>query len=301
MNNFRTFPEGTAKSAEEPLSGNELFSAISEPASEGAAMQGAQELMTTNKPPVPTTPQQDNMHGYHDPEGNTTVPTTFDSAGPFIDGLACVEINGKWGFVDTQGDLVIAAVYDDARSFSEGLACVEINGKWGFVDTRGNMALAVIYGEPCSFREGLAFVELDGHWEYINTEGKVPVAPGVYDAVGLFKQGLAAVKRKKRWRFTSDRWGFVDTKGKVVIPLIYDSVLGFSEGLAAVQLHNKWGFVDTKGDMVLAAIYDSAYSFSDGRALVELAGKGGFIDHKGIFEPITASPRDPYYLDERLS
>jgi translation initiation factor 6 (eIF-6) len=54
----------------------------------------------------------------------------------FREGLAGVEINGKYGFIDTKGNLVIPPVYDDAWHFSEGLARVEINGKWGYIDKR---------------------------------------------------------------------------------------------------------------------------------------------------------------------
>ncbi|MGC8979732.1 WG repeat-containing protein [Caldisericum sp.] len=33
--------------------------------------------------------------------------------------------------------MVIPAVYDDADSFSQGLARVEVNGKYGYIDTKG--------------------------------------------------------------------------------------------------------------------------------------------------------------------
>ncbi|MGC9000874.1 WG repeat-containing protein, partial [Caldisericum sp.] len=36
----------------------------------------------------------------------------------------------KWGFCDRNKKLVIPAVYDGADPFSQGLARVEVNGKW---------------------------------------------------------------------------------------------------------------------------------------------------------------------------
>jgi hypothetical protein len=64
------------------------------------------------------------------------VPAVYDEIGPFSEGLAPVEVNGKWGFIDTKGNMVIPAVYDSAGSFSEGLAQVKVNGKWGYIDKR---------------------------------------------------------------------------------------------------------------------------------------------------------------------
>jgi hypothetical protein len=57
--------------------------------------------------------------------------------GSFSEGLARVELNGKWGYIDKEGKEVIPIKYDWARSFSEGLACVKLNGKWGYIDKEG--------------------------------------------------------------------------------------------------------------------------------------------------------------------
>jgi len=44
-----------------------------------------------------------------------------------------------------------------------------------------------------------------------------------------------------------DKWGFSDENKNIVIPLLYDNAISFSEGLAAVELNGKWGYIDTKG------------------------------------------------------
>ncbi|MGC8789689.1 MAG: WG repeat-containing protein [Caldisericum sp.] len=43
----------------------------------------------------------------------------------------------KWGFCDRNKKLVIPAVYSWAYPFSQGLARVEVNGKFGYIDTKG--------------------------------------------------------------------------------------------------------------------------------------------------------------------
>ncbi|MDR1593091.1 MAG: WG repeat-containing protein [Prevotellaceae bacterium] len=41
--------------------------------------------------------------------------------------------NGKYGFVDKNNNWVIPSIFVSAKEFSDGMACVNINGKWGFI------------------------------------------------------------------------------------------------------------------------------------------------------------------------
>jgi hypothetical protein len=43
----------------------------------------------------------------------------------------------KWGFCDKDMNIIIPIKYDWAYPFKEGLALVEINGKWGYIDKNG--------------------------------------------------------------------------------------------------------------------------------------------------------------------
>ena len=45
-----------------------------------------------------------------------------------------------------------------------------------------------------------------------------------------------------------DKWGYIDKKGKIVIPIQYDDAWPFSDnGLARVKVNGKWGYIDKKG------------------------------------------------------
>jgi hypothetical protein len=61
----------------------------------------------------------------------------YDFASPFSEGLARVELNGKYGFVDREGKEIIPVKYDDAHVFEDGLALVMFNGNWGYIDKNG--------------------------------------------------------------------------------------------------------------------------------------------------------------------
>lgn len=48
--------------------------------------------------------------------------------------------DGKWGFVSRAGGEVVPCKYDEAYSFSEGLAAVDLSGKWGFLSITGSVS-----------------------------------------------------------------------------------------------------------------------------------------------------------------
>ena len=89
-----------------------------------------------------------------------------------------------------------------------------------------------------------------------------------------FHEGLATF-------YKCGKWGFIDKKGSVVIPCIFDSAGDFSEGFAWVKRNEKWGFVDSTGREVVPCIYDYVQDFHEGLAEVERNEKWGFVDNTG--------------------
>jgi hypothetical protein len=75
--------------------------------------------------------------------------------------------------------------------------------------------------------------------------------------------------------------GYADADGKIVIPLIYDEGLTFSEGYTAVRTGNTWIILDSTGKQVSDAKYDDAQNFHQGYAAVGKSGRYGYIDVTG--------------------
>lgn len=61
----------------------------------------------------------------------------YDFIGDFVEGLAVVKLNDRYGFVDKTGKEVISPKYDSVGYFSEGLVTVLLKGNLGFVDKTG--------------------------------------------------------------------------------------------------------------------------------------------------------------------
>jgi len=114
--------------------------------------------------------------------------------------------------------------------------------------------------------------------------GYIAIAPQ-FDLARTFSEDLAAVLVK-------DRLGYIDLKGKFVIPPQFDatptglfrkSAYEFHEGLAAVETKGRWGYVDKSGNLLIPAWFDSAARFSEGLARVEVDHQYGYISRDGQF------------------
>ena len=78
------------------------------------------------------------------------------------------------------------------------------------------------------------------------------------------------------------KYGFIDIKGNVAIPCIFNRAWRFSEGLAGVSIDNgKHGFINKKGDIVIPCEYNDVDDFREGFAPVKIDGKWGFINKQG--------------------
>lgn len=84
----------------------------------------------------------------------------------------------------------------------------------------------------------------------------------------------------------NDKFGFINSTGKIVIAPKFLNAENFSEGLAAVRVNGTYGYVDANGRFVIPPIYDYAQPFAEGVALVHKDQQSIFINHKGekLFE-----------------
>ena len=109
----------------------------------------------------------------------------------------------KWGYVNEAGKAVIKHKYDNARAFSDGLAAVNKGGYWGLINEAGKEVLKCKYNEVRYFsEEGVAIVR-----------SRINVSNGVY----------------------ANKFGVVDKTGSFIVPLEYDTIRDFSNGLAVVK------------------------------------------------------------------
>lgn len=113
-----------------------------------------------------------------DKAGNKLTKETFANVSSFDEGLSGVERQkdegAKWGFIDPNGIFPFKPIYDMVQLFANGLAAVQLKGKWGYIDKTGKQVIPFKYDSVTRFDlnvKGQAQVKYDGKWFYIDKEG----------------------------------------------------------------------------------------------------------------------------------
>ena len=205
---------------------------------------------------------------------------------------------GRYGFIDAKGAVAIPATFDYAHNFSEGLAAARGDDRrYGYLDPSGAWAIPPRFdGRAGRFSEGLAGVELPGRrYGFIDRAGRlvfqVPPDSDTGDPP-RFQEGHAAVEFRRSRADRGTR--YLDRKGAVVLEIPHPIARSVSDGLIAVRVTAKktWGFMDLRGKWVLPPTWAFAWGFRDGRAQVTLDdGRKALIDRTGAVVWSTAEER----------
>lgn len=252
--------------------------------------------------------------GFINETGKEVVAARFTDVGNFSEGLAPANSGEKWGFINQDGQNVIDFKYEYAETFSQGLAVVRIKGKYGYIDRNGKTQIPFQYDDANSFAEGFAKVFkgelITDKQAFIDKKGNL-LTDFVYDHdmytynswndTRDLQEGMMMVaKNGKR--------GYINNKGKEVIPTKYDRISPLHKGWAAYFMNdmNKWGLLYKSGKELTMPLFDEVdFSYLDqGYELIVTIrlekSASGTIKKYGLFN--TAGERNltlPYY--EELS
>lgn len=260
-----------------------------------------------------------NKYGYENESGQVVTKLLFDEAEPFCEGLAQILFNGKWGYINAKGEIEIEPQFKDAWDFEAGLAIVQsFDGKFGFINTTGEFEINPQFDDAFCFNDGLARVLLNGKYAFINRQGKIILEPN-FDFCDDFAEGLAIVvvasyketyylvpKKSSDFPFTDlsllpqivGKYGFINTKGEVVIKPQFDFAFDFDGELAMIGIgthslsskesdekrcyfSGKVGLIDKTGRIIVKPTFDDIGEFENGVAKFKKADSRGFINSSG--------------------
>jgi hypothetical protein len=251
-----------------------------------ALSQDEAEKLLFAKGPAPAK-GENGKWGFLSPDGNWAVEAKFIEVKPFQGDVAAAREKDKWGYIDATGNWKIPPRFSWAGEFSENLAPASegdrLTGKFGYIDRQGRWAIEPEYDWTRPFQGGYGAVKDGTKWGFVDAKGKLVVEPD-FDQVGVFSEGLAPVQ-KSGPPGDKKTWVFIKPDGKSPFEAKYAWAGGFSEGLARVQLEDriagKFGYINSKGGIVIAPEFDEATDFHNGKAHVRLGNQSRTIDTNG--------------------
>ena len=238
--------------------------------------------------------------GFINRAGEVVIQPIYRDASGFSGGLACVARKGKYGFINQQGEEVIPLEFENCFNFLPHgeFTVYKLNAKWGFLDRSGKRVTEPRFDYALPAEYGASLVKESSKWYVVNLsqEGICVVSQDSFEMGDRFNEGLAAVQN-------DDLWGYVNTKGEMVIPFQFTDAQRFYEGLAAVYVGGYvgdegptgggYGYINPSGELVIAPQFDFGEDFNHGIACVfqgdyaNFEHKTGYINTKGeyIWEP----------------
>jgi hypothetical protein len=162
---------------------------------------------------------------------------------------------------------------------------------WTYMNAKGDSVLRVDISK--NFNQGYIIMQAydekdEPFFNIIDSTGATKKAPPSVKSLveRNFNDGLIVVSNSE------DKMGLMDTKGKLVVPMEYDRIVGFSDGLSSASKDGKWGYIDKNGKVVIALQYNAATPFESGLAIVIKDEKSYILDKTGKIlnkEPFNAA------------
>lgn len=223
-----------------------------------------------------------------------------------------------YGYSDSKGNVVIEPAFKYAEPFFDcGLAPVTTaDDKKGLIDIDGNYVVIPEW-DYIAYSEGsfICYQYKRGYSHIFDEKGSLQFE--YYGYIGAFSEGLIP-------SYDDSARGYVDKKGVLTIPLDYDELGQFVNGVAEVAQSymgpsyyidkagndltdtvssglrmyedtdtSLFGYMNNKGEIVIPAIFGEAAPFLNGYAVVNASsyienGKYGVIDTNGnyVLEPV---------------
>lgn len=222
------------------------------------------------------------LWGFINKDFEEVIPCQYKKVKEYENGIAAV-YDTAWHFINTSGE-VLATLNKAIReigAFHQGLAWAKVGStNYGYINQMGKFVIKPKFTKAGDFTKfGVTSVIMNNSPVIIDTQGE-PIVEGVlYSRIfDMDENGFAKVKHPRRRLY-----GIINHEGKEIIPMIYDQISPFTNGIATVRKQGKSGFVDDKGKVIVEPKYDKTGLPSEGLIAVffALGQEWHYIDYEG--------------------
>ncbi len=182
-----------------------------------------------------------------------------------------------WGYIDAKGNFAIQPMYDDVMNFSCGYARVWLNDEIKFIDNKGKIQPTMSYDYASDFYHKYSTIGLDDRMGLLGTNLSLSIQPFYYYLGTMGDNGLIAALMDDDSKFQ-----YVNAKGDIKIPAMFDSADDFNSGVAIIALGGKYGVINSKGDFTIQPTYKQRlWNMGEGLVGYNDNDKMGFMDANG--------------------
>ena len=213
-------------------------------------------------------------YGFIDKSGSFVSPSLYLEARNFSEGFAFVKTPEGFFFINKEGEIVLRC--GEASDFQEGLSFYRNMSGFSYIDQTGKERFSIRAKQVRGFRCGVATIEKQMYqWIMVGPTGQM-ITPYGYAYLSEFNENFAIVKKQ-----TTSRYTYIDKNGNDVIFNCYYGKDNIGNGLIIIRNKNRYGFIDSNDKIVIPCIYDLAEDFKDGFARVTLNGKSFYLTKDG--------------------
>lgn len=235
-------------------------------------------------------------YGLFDLSGKETLPVVYDQFGLLNEGLFSILKDNKYGYATRQGKIVVKPQYQEASLFKNKLAVVRKNNFYGVIDYTNKIKMEFKYesilrnsisgefairesGKPyalwnsaLSKQHSVVFDTIFISDESVHTRiknGEVFSFLDITQGRKVFDKEYtnAQAFEGNFCRVGNGKWGIIDTRGKEIIPIGYDSIINNKWGNKPVWITwktGRCGVYDTTGKQLFDSQYDSIQYVDNG-------------------------------------
>lgn len=188
------------------------------------------------------------------------------------DGIAIIRYYKEplYGGINKNGETIIPFKYSSLRRLDNGLYCFWKSGFGdGIVNNQGRELINAKFNFIGNYTNKLAIAKYNNQFQLIDIAGNIttPLCSDFY----AFEGNLARARLE-------NKWGIINSDGKLIAPIKYESVDIMTGNIVKVTLNGKVGIIDENGRELLPIKYDDIGSFNDGCLRVKQSRLYGFID-----------------------
>ena len=217
----------------------------------------------------------------------------YDEVSTFYTKYALAKLDGKWYVIDQKLKHLRGPLdYADRESFDiNGEAPIKSNGYWNVLTYKNKLMFKHSVPDSMFFYSPFDmsyFYQYEGKVYYARVRKKSWIeltcrldstAPGeqpyescdIEEYLSFGSNNLTAVKKEK--------YGYVNNKGRIIIPFIYDYAGYFnSSNTALVKKENLYGYLDSSLNLFIPFIFDNAQPFRGSVAAVQKGDWYGLIN-----------------------